>query len=122
MTEPRFDGRIAVITGGARGLGRAYADLLGSLGASVVINDNGSAIVGEGCDAGHAEQAVAAIRAICGKGVADSNSVATFEGGSAIIQTALDAFGKVDILIHSAGNVVRPAFPHMLKAGYRRVC
>ena len=122
MTEPRFDGRIAVITGGARGLGRAYADLLGSLGASVVINDNGNAIVGEGCDAGQAEQAVAAIRAICGKGVAESNSVATFEGGSAIIQTALDAFGKVDILIHSAGNVVRPAFPHMLKAGYGRVC
>ena len=55
MTEPRFDGRIAVITGGARGLGRAYADLLGSLGASVVINDNGSAIVGVGCDAGPAE-------------------------------------------------------------------
>ncbi len=148
MTDLRFDGRVAVITGGARGLGRAYADLLGGLGASVVINDNGSAIVGAGVDAGPAEEAAAAIRAAGGKAVADSNSVATFEGGTAIIQTALDTFGKVDILIHSAGNVrygaldeiteddfravidvhlmgafnvVRPAFPHMVKAGYGRV-
>ena len=157
MSEPRFDatrfdGRVAVITGGARGLGRAYANLLGSLGASVVINDNGSAIVGAndsgGTDAGPPEEAAAAIRAAGGKAVADTNSVATFEGGTAIIQTALDAFGKVDILIHSAGNVrygaldeiaeedfravidvhlmrafnvVRPAFPHMVKAGYGRV-
>lgn len=148
----RFDGRVALITGGARGLGRAYANLLGSLGASVVINDNGSAIVGAndsgGTDAGPPEEAAAAIRAAGGKAVADTNSVATFEGGTAIIQTALDAFGKVDILIHSAGNVrygaldeiseddfravidvhlmrafnvVRPAFPHMVKAGYGRV-
>ena len=147
-TQRRFDGRVAVITGGARGLGRAYAELLAGLGAKVVINDNGSALDGSGGDAGPAETAAQAIRDAGGEAVASTDSVATPEGGKAIIGAALDTWGRVDIVIHSAGNtinvpfaevtveqfrsivdvhllgafhVTHPAFPHMVKAGYGRV-
>lgn len=148
MTDRRFDGRVAVITGSGRGLGRAYAELLGSLGAKVVINDNGSVINGEGVESDPAEEVVQAIRAAGGEAVANTDSVATPEGGKAIIETAMDTYGRIDILIHNAGNVrygsleeisyedfkavvdvhlmgafnvVRPAFPLMTKAGYGRV-
>jgi NAD(P)-dependent dehydrogenase (short-subunit alcohol dehydrogenase family) len=148
MSERRFDGRVAVITGAGRGLGRAYAELLASKGASVLVNDNGSALAGDGSDAGPAHEVVAAIRAAGGEAVACTESVATPEGGNAIIENALDSFGKIDVLIHNAGNslfaplaeisyeqfrasvdihllggfhVVRPAFPRMLAAGYGRV-
>jgi NAD(P)-dependent dehydrogenase (short-subunit alcohol dehydrogenase family) len=144
----RFDGRVAVITGAGRGLGRAYAELLGGLGASVVVNDNGSALAGEGSDTGPAQEVVAAIEAAGGEAVACTDSVATPEGGKAIIEAALDTWGRIDVLIHNAGNtrfdplaeityedfrsvvdvhlmggfnVVRPAFPRMLEAGYGRV-
>jgi len=148
MSERRFDGRVAVITGSGRGLGRAYAELLGSLGAKVVVNDIGAALAGEGVDAGPAEELAAAIRAAGGEAVACTDSVATPEGGKAIIDAALDSFGRIDILIHNAGNVrygelasityedfksvidvhlmgafnvVRPAFERMLGDGYGRV-
>ncbi len=148
MTELRFDGRVAVITGGGRGLGREYALLLAARGARVLINDNGSALDGSGGDAGPAQALVDEIKAAGGEAVANTDSVATPEGGKAIIEAALDNFGKVDILIHSAGNsrfcpletlsheefrsvvdihllggfnVVQPCFPLMMKAGYGRV-
>jgi NAD(P)-dependent dehydrogenase (short-subunit alcohol dehydrogenase family) len=105
MSELRFDGRVAVITGGGRGLGREYALLLASRGAKVVVNDPGSAILGEGCDAGPAEDVVREIREAGGEAVANLDSVATLEGGAAIVQSAIDAFGRIDILIHNAGNV-----------------
>ena len=105
MTELRFDGRVAVITGGGRGLGAAYARLLAERGCKVVVNDLGAPIKGDGNDAGVAQQLVDEIRAASGEAVADTNSVATPEGARAIVQTALDAWGKVDILIHNAGNV-----------------
>jgi NAD(P)-dependent dehydrogenase (short-subunit alcohol dehydrogenase family) len=105
MTELRFDGRVAVITGGGRGLGRAYALLLASRGAKVVVNDPGVSMTGEATDEGPADEVVGAIRKAGGEAVADTNSVATPEGGAAIVQTALDSFGRIDILIHSAGNV-----------------
>lgn len=105
MTDLRFDGRVAVITGGGRGLGRAYAELLAAQGCKVVINDLGAAIKGDAADAGVAQELVDTIKAAGGEAVADTNSVATPEGGAAIVQTALDTWGRVDILIHNAGNV-----------------
>lgn len=105
MTQLRFDGRVAVITGGGRGLGRAYAELLGSLGCKVLVNDNGSVIKGEGADEGPAQEVVDAIRAAGGEAIANTDSVATPEGGRAIIQAALDTWGRIDVLIHNAGNV-----------------
>jgi NAD(P)-dependent dehydrogenase (short-subunit alcohol dehydrogenase family) len=109
MSELRFDGRVAVITGGGRGLGASYARLLASKGCKVVVNDLGAPIKGadenEGSDAGVAQQLVDEIRAAGGEAMANGDSVATPEGGKAIIQTALDTWGKLDILIHNAGNV-----------------
>lgn len=148
MAGRKFHGRVAVITGAGRGLGREYALLLASTGAKVVVNDPGAAIQGDGVDAGPAETVVQEILAAGGEAVACLESVATPEGGAAIIQAAIDAFGRIDILIHNAGNirygsleeipyedfkavvdvhlmgafnVVRPAFPIMAEAGYGRV-
>ena len=101
----RFDGRVAVITGAGRGLGRSYAHLLASLGCKVVVNDNGSAIVGEGADSGPAQQVVDEITAAGGEAVANTDSVATSEGATAIVQSAMDRWGRIDVLIHNAGNV-----------------
>ena len=105
MTELRFDNRVAVITGGGRGLGRAHALLLASRGCKVVVNDPGVSMAGDATAEGPADALVAEIRTAGGEAVASTDSVATPEGGKAIIQTALDAFGRIDILIHSAGNV-----------------
>jgi len=107
MSELRFDNRVAVITGAGRGLGRSYALLLASRGAKVVVNDLGVGIKGEGADAGPAEAVVQEIRAAGGQAVACTDTVTTPAGGQAIIDTALQAYGRIDILIHNAGNVRR---------------
>ena len=86
MSELRFDGRVAVITGAGRGLGRAYALLLASRGAKVVVNDPGASLKGEGVDIGPAQEVVQEIKAAGGEAVACTDSVATPEGGKAIIQ------------------------------------
>jgi NAD(P)-dependent dehydrogenase (short-subunit alcohol dehydrogenase family) len=144
----RFDDRVAVVTGAGRGLGRAYAELLAARGANVVVNDPGGSLAGEDADAAPAGDVVVAIKAAGGDAVISTESVATAEGGRAIIDTALDHFGRIDILIHNAGNVrrgslkdmsyedfdavldvhlrgafhvVRPAFPLMCDAGYGRL-
>ncbi|MFD0689491.1 SDR family NAD(P)-dependent oxidoreductase [Actinomadura fibrosa] len=148
MPDLRFDGRAAVITGAGRGLGRAYALLLAAKGAKVVVNDPGAAMSGDGTDPGPADGVVREIEAAGGEAVANHDSVATPEGGQRIVATALDRYGRIDILIHNAGNhrpaplaemtyadfdavldvhlrgafhVVRPAFPAMRDAGYGRV-
>ena len=150
MTAPqlRFDNRVAVVTGAGRGLGRAYALLLASRGAKVVVNDAGGSLAGEGVDAGPAGQVVSEITAAGGQAVACTASVATRDGADAIITTALENYGGIDILVHNAGNVrpgslkemtyedfdavldvhlrgafnvVRSAFPVMCRAGYGRI-
>lgn len=105
MDNLRFDGRVAVITGAGRGLGRSYALLLASRGCKVVVNDNGSASRGDEIVANPADQVVAEIIAAGGEAVSCAESVATPEGAAAIIQSAIDAWGRIDILIHNAGNV-----------------
>src|SRR5262244_107266 len=103
MAELRFDGRTAIVTGagGNPSLGRAHAMLLAARGANVVVNDIGMVDPSLGyADAASAETVAEEIRAAGGMAVADTNSVATEEGGAAIIQTALDAFGRIDILVN----------------------
>ncbi|MGH0032632.1 MAG: SDR family NAD(P)-dependent oxidoreductase [Myxococcota bacterium] len=103
MSDIRFDGRVAVITGAGGGLGKTYALDLASRGASIVVNDLGGAADGTGGGSSMADATVKEITEAGGKAVANYVSVATPVGGKAIIQTALDNFGKVDVLINNAG-------------------
>jgi NAD(P)-dependent dehydrogenase (short-subunit alcohol dehydrogenase family) len=113
MSDIGYDGKVAIITGAGGGLGRQHALLLASRGALVVINDLGGAVDGTGSDKGAAERVVDEITALGGEAVADTNSVATPEGGAGIVQTAVDAFGKVDIVINNAGILRDKAFHNM---------
>lgn len=99
----RFDGRVAIVTGAGNGLGRGYAIELARRGAKVVVNDLGVSGSGQGGSSGPADAVVDEIRAAGGEAVASPASVATREGGAEIVQTALDAFGRVDICINNAG-------------------
>ncbi len=98
-----FQDRVAVVTGAGGGLGRVYALLLASRGASVVVNDLGGSVDGDGAGTNAADGVVEEITTAGGIAVADYNSVADPEGGAAIIERAVDAFGRVDILISNAG-------------------
>jgi len=98
-----FQDRVAVITGAGGGLGREYALLLASRGAAVLVNDLGGSVHGDGADASAADAVVAEIRSTGGTAIAEHGSVADPEGGAAIIESAIDAFGRVDILISNAG-------------------
>src|SRR3981189_116328 len=107
MAELGVDGR------GGGGLGREHARLLARRGALVVVNDIGGAVDGSGGDAGPAPQVVDEIKAAGGEAVADTNSVATPEGGQAIVQRALDAFGKIDIVVNNAGILRAKTFHNL---------
>ncbi|HEU4429871.1 MAG TPA: SDR family NAD(P)-dependent oxidoreductase [Myxococcota bacterium] len=113
MAELRFDGRVAIVTGGGRGLGRAYAKLLAARGASVVVNDNGAALDGSGGSEEPAKSVVEEILAAGGIAAPDTRSVATPENGEAIVTGALDAFGRVDIVVNNAGILRDKAFHNM---------
>jgi len=113
VNELRFDDRVAIVTGAGRGLGRAHALLLASRGAQVVVNDTGAALNGDVPDPGLAEALAAEIVAAGGLAVADANSVATPEGGEAIVAHALDEFGHVDIVVNNAGILQDKALHNM---------
>jgi NAD(P)-dependent dehydrogenase (short-subunit alcohol dehydrogenase family) len=148
LSDIRFDGRVAVITGAGGGLGKTYALDLARRGASVVVNDLGGSADGTGGGSRMADATVKEIIEAGGKAVANYDSVATPEGGKGIIQTALDNFGKVDILVNNAGIlrdksflklepenleilldvhlkgaffVTQPAFASMKENGYGRI-
>ncbi|WP_194903820.1 SDR family NAD(P)-dependent oxidoreductase [Catenulispora rubra] len=148
MNEFGFEGRVAVVTGGGRGIGRAYARLLAERGAKVVVNDLGGSIEGEGADSGPAQSVVEEIAAAGGEATADTSDVSTVSGAEAIIECALDRFGRVDVLVANAGiirwgglpdvdlanlkqhldvhligsfNTLRAAWPHFIEQGYGRV-
>jgi NAD(P)-dependent dehydrogenase (short-subunit alcohol dehydrogenase family) len=98
-----LDGKVAIITGAGGGIGRAEARLFASEGARVVVNDVGGARDGSGSDATAAEKVVGEIVAAGGVAVANHDSVATTAGAASIVKTAVDAFGRVDVLVNNAG-------------------
>ncbi len=121
MDELRFDGRVAIITGGGRGLGRAYALLLASRGAKVVVNDLGVSMGGDDASTGPAEKVAQEIRAMGAEALANSDSVATPEGAAGIVAAAQEAFGRVDVMIHNAGNIRRGLLAQLSDADYEAV-
>jgi NAD(P)-dependent dehydrogenase (short-subunit alcohol dehydrogenase family) len=113
MSDLGFDGKVAIITGAGGGLGKSHALELAKRGALVVVNDLGGTTDGTGSSETAAEAVVNEIKAAGGEAVADYNSVATPEGGEAIVQTAVDAYGRVDIVINNAGILRDKSFHNM---------
>jgi NAD(P)-dependent dehydrogenase (short-subunit alcohol dehydrogenase family) len=112
MDDLRFDGRVAVVTGSGRGLGREYALLLGERGASVVVNDRGCARDGSGgADTEPAREVADAITAAGGSAVPNWNDVSSEEEAQRVIDAAIENFGRVDILVNNAGISKGAAFP-----------
>jgi len=113
MSDLGFDGQVAIVTGAGGGLGRSHALELARRGARVVVNDLGGTVDGSGDDASAAQKVVDEITAAGGEAVADHNSVATVEGGRAIVDAAVDAFGTVDIVVNNAGILRDKTFHNM---------
>ncbi len=121
MSEVRFDDRVAIVTGAGGGLGRGHALLLASRGAKVVVNDLGGARDGTGSGTAMADQVVADIKAAGGEATPDYNAVNTAEGGEALVKTAMDAYGKVDIVVNNAGILRDRAFHNVTEEDWDAV-
>lgn len=121
MSEIRFDDRVAVVTGAGGGLGKAYALLLASRGAKVVINDLGGTFDGSGSDTTPAQQVVDEIKAAGGDALASYDSVAEWESAQKIIKTAVDNYGRIDILVNNAGILRDKSLLKMELEDYRKI-
>jgi NAD(P)-dependent dehydrogenase (short-subunit alcohol dehydrogenase family) len=148
MDRYGFEERVAVVTGGGRGIGRAYARLLAERGASVVVNDLGGSMEGEGTDAGPASTVAAEITEAGGVALADASDVSSPAGAQTLVDTAVERFGRLDVLVNNAGiirwagmpdvdednlashlavhvggsfNTTRAAWPGMVERGYGRI-
>lgn len=117
----RFDGRVAIVTGAGQGLGRCHALGLAERGAKVVVNDLGGARDGTGGDRSAAEKVVEEIRAAGGEALANGASVTDPEAVGAMVQEALDAWGRIDILVNNAGILRDKTFVKMPQADFRAV-
>jgi NAD(P)-dependent dehydrogenase (short-subunit alcohol dehydrogenase family) len=113
MADLGFDGKVAIITGAGGGLGRSHALDLAKRGALIVVNDLGGASDGTGSSETAAQKVVDEITAAGGEAVANYDSVATPEGGASIVQTAVDTFGRIDIIINNAGILRDTSFKNM---------
>jgi NAD(P)-dependent dehydrogenase (short-subunit alcohol dehydrogenase family) len=100
---PKLDGKVAVVTGAGRGIGREHALALARAGAKIVVNDLGASLAGEGADEGPAHDVVREIEALGGEAIADGENVADFAGAKRLIDGAVAAFGRLDILVNNAG-------------------
>jgi NAD(P)-dependent dehydrogenase (short-subunit alcohol dehydrogenase family) len=116
-----LDGKVAIITGAAHGLGEAYARLFAREGAKVVVNDLGGARDGSGADRSAAQKVVDAIIAEGGQAVANGDDVSTMAGGESILKTALGAFGRADILVCNAGILRDKTFANTSEADWDAV-
>jgi NAD(P)-dependent dehydrogenase (short-subunit alcohol dehydrogenase family) len=107
---PNLAGKVAIVTGAGRGIGRAHALALAEAGAHVVVNDLGAALSGEGHDDTPAQQVVEEIKAAGGEAAANAENVADFDGAERMVKQAIDQFGRLDILVNNASNFLHTEF------------